>query len=105
MKLPCEIGVWYLLPMLRAELAKELLNLGLTQREVSEKLGITQAAVSQYVSKKRGRTMRLDEKSKKSIQGIAMRIVENDNPKAVEDEICALCMRLRKKNVLNDLRL
>ena len=29
MKPPCEIVVWYVIPAIRSELAKELLNLGL----------------------------------------------------------------------------
>lgn len=53
MKPPCELIVWYVLPTIRYELTKELLRLGLSQKEVSESLGITQAAVSQYVKEKR----------------------------------------------------
>jgi len=102
-KLPCETGVWYLLPMLRAELAKELLKLGLTQKEVSEKLGITQAAVSQYISKKRGRNIKLDKKSKKSIIEIAKKIACNSDQTVVEREICRMCVRARKSKVLEGM--
>ena len=50
----CEIVVWYVIPTIRSELAKELLNLGMKQKEISELLDITQPAVSQYISDKRG---------------------------------------------------
>jgi len=52
-KIDCEETVWYLLPLIRKEFAKSLIkDHGLTQRKAAEKLGITEAAVSQYVSKK-----------------------------------------------------
>ena len=35
MKPPCEIVVWYVIPAIRSELAKELLNLGMRQKDVS----------------------------------------------------------------------
>jgi uncharacterized protein len=50
----CEIIGKYALPVFRALIAKELINsYGLTQIEVAQKLGTTQAAISQYVNSKR----------------------------------------------------
>ncbi len=54
MKFPCEIIVWAVLPSIRAAVAEELIKKGLSQNEISKTLGITQADVSQYTSKKRG---------------------------------------------------
>jgi predicted transcriptional regulator len=49
MKVPCEIVVWYVLPVVRREIAKSLVSdFGLNQRTAAGKLGITEAAVSQY---------------------------------------------------------
>ena len=62
MKPPCELIVWYVIPTIRAELAKELIKLGLSQKEVSERLGITQSAVSQYVKDKRGKGIPVNKK-------------------------------------------
>ena len=45
---PQEIEVWYVLPVIRSELAKELLNHNLTQKEISLKLGITEAAMFKH---------------------------------------------------------
>ncbi|MBA3044390.1 helix-turn-helix domain-containing protein, partial [archaeon] len=50
MKMPCEVIIWYILPGIRREITKSLLKNGLSQREVAKKLGITDAAVSQYLS-------------------------------------------------------
>ena len=62
MKPPCEIVVWYVLPSIRCKLAKELLSLGMKQKEISEVLDITQPAVSQYISDKRGQEITFDDK-------------------------------------------
>lgn len=48
--IPSEIVVEEVLPTLRVELATELQRYGLTQKEIADELGVTQAAVSKYVS-------------------------------------------------------
>jgi len=48
--LPSEIVVERFLPTVRAMLAIRLHDRGLTQQEVADRLGVTQAAVSKYVS-------------------------------------------------------
>lgn len=53
MKFPQELITWKILPAIRAKLAIELKEQGLTQREVAEILGLTPPAVSQYMSGKR----------------------------------------------------
>ncbi len=35
MKPPCEVIVWYVIPTIRAELAKELVKMGMSQKEIS----------------------------------------------------------------------
>ncbi|AEH35371.1 thiamine-phosphate synthase family protein [Halopiger xanaduensis] len=47
--LPSELVVDRFLPTVRAMLATELAERGLTQREIAAELGVTQAAVSKYV--------------------------------------------------------
>ena len=48
--------MWNGLPVIRKEIAESMINdFGLSQKETAEKLGITPAAVCQYLSKKRGR--------------------------------------------------
>ena len=49
MRLPSEIVVDRFLPTARAMLARELADRGLTQQEIADHLGVTQAAVSKYV--------------------------------------------------------
>ena len=55
MKVPCEIVVWYVLPAIRRELARELVKTyGMKQADVARKFEVTDAAISQYLKKKRG---------------------------------------------------
>ena len=50
MKTPCEIIVWNIVPVIKSEFAKRLVNeFGLSQRETSIKLGTTEASISQYI--------------------------------------------------------
>ena len=53
---------WNGIPVIRKEIAESMTkNFGLNQKETAEKLGITPAAVSQYLSKKRGKTKIIDQ--------------------------------------------
>ncbi|MFH1786972.1 MAG: helix-turn-helix domain-containing protein [archaeon] len=52
MRTPCELIVKFYLPAVRSQVAKELDKKGLTQSEIAKVLGVTQAAVSKYLSGK-----------------------------------------------------
>jgi len=55
MRTPCEVVVKYMLPAFRSSVAKVLIKeYHLSQMAVAEHLGTTQAAISHYVSSKRG---------------------------------------------------
>jgi ribose 5-phosphate isomerase len=48
-RLPIEIEYWYVLPVLRRELAKSLKEIGqLKQKEIAKILGMSESAVRQY---------------------------------------------------------
>lgn len=53
-QLPSEIVVERFLPTIRSMLAAELADRGFAQRSIADRLGVSQAAVSQYLSGKRG---------------------------------------------------
>jgi len=76
---PQEIEVWYILPAIRRELAKSLLNKGLTQREIALKLGITESAVSQYLKQKRASEINFEDPILNSINNAAKRIINQGN--------------------------
>ena len=55
LKTPCETIIWKSLPCIRRELAMLLISeYGLNQKEAASRLGLTEAAVSQYLIGKRG---------------------------------------------------
>ena len=54
MDTPQEVQVWLILPALRRQLAISLKVEGMKQKEIAKALNLTEAAVSQYVKKKRG---------------------------------------------------
>ncbi|KUJ92400.1 MAG: hypothetical protein XD40_2412, partial [Archaeoglobus fulgidus] len=54
MKPHCVMMVKYVLPALRAKVALELIDRGYRVKDVADLLGLTQAAVSQYLKSKRG---------------------------------------------------
>ena len=79
MKMPQEIEVWYVLPTIRRVFANGFIKSGLSQRKVAKILGITEAAVSQYVKKKRGLTnIKFDKSTNKKI-GMAIPNIIKDN--------------------------
>ena len=48
--MPQEIEVWYLIPALRREFTRIFIkDYGLTQKQTADILGITEAAISQYL--------------------------------------------------------
>jgi len=50
----CEIIVQYVLPAIRAEMALRMKDEGISQAQIARILGVTPAAVNQYVKSKRG---------------------------------------------------
>jgi hypothetical protein len=96
-KIDCEEIVWYLLPLIRKEFAKSLIkDHGLTQRKAAEKLGITEAAVSQYVSKKRGDSKITDAVIQREIKESTKRIINGDIL-VMKTETCRICHLLRTR--------
>jgi len=74
----CEIVVRYILPLFRSVVAKTLIEKHkFTQGEAAEKLGTTQAAISQYIYLKRGfKGMKTVEDALPLIQFISTKLQE-----------------------------
>jgi predicted transcriptional regulator len=97
----CESIARYLLPLYRAFVAKELIEkYSYTQVEAAKKLGTTQAAISQYMTSKRGhkRIPNYDE-IVPLVQNAAAKVAERIattkmNPEEFSASFCELCMSL-----------
>ena len=97
----CEYMMWNGLPVIRKEIAESMINdFGLTQKETAEKLGITPAAVCQYVSKKRGRFDIEDKTVRKEVKISAQTIINNGDGRVIT-ETCRICKLLRSSGELN----
>lgn len=72
---PQEVEVYYILPALRRELTLELKRQGMEQKKIAEILGVTGAAISQYVHSKRASEIDLT-KIKKEIIEAAKKITD-----------------------------
>ena len=99
MRSPCEIIIWYVLPRIRSELSKELIALGLPQKEVAKRLGITQPAVSQYLREKRGRGIEFKENVMLEIRKLAKDLA-NDVIDNLISGVCDICTRVREDKTL-----
>jgi hypothetical protein len=93
----CEYMMWNGLPVIRKEIAESMINdFGLNQKDAAEKLGITPAAVCQYLSKKRGRIEISDKIVLKEIRITAENIIENGDG-SILPETCRICKLLRSR--------
>lgn len=72
--LPQEIEVWYVLPALRCQMAKAFLEDGLSQKQTAGKLGVTEAAISQYVHSKRAQNVTFSDAFKAKIKAACQNI-------------------------------
>jgi predicted transcriptional regulator len=92
--------MWNGLPVIRKEIAESMItDFGLSQKETAEKLGITPAAVCQYLSKKRGRSNIADELILNEIKISAKNIINNGNH-CIIPETCRICKLIRKSTEL-----
>jgi predicted transcriptional regulator len=106
MKTPCELVVWYVLPMIRRGLADELIDHhGFRQTDVAKLFGITDSAVSAYRS--RGRKGDFNQRVVKTKQyfdlkyefvGGAARIANGIKVRTV---VCEICTNIRKSGLLD----
>jgi hypothetical protein len=99
-KTPCEIIVWDILPVIRKELAKALVEVhGLTQRNAAKSLGLTEATISRYLSGKRAQVKLIDGRLSQEVRDAAERIMQGNIETAIM-ETCRLCHLLQDQGVL-----
>ena len=110
MRHPCEVVVRHVLPAFRSLIAKGLIeDHGLTQSAAAGKLGTTQAAVSYYLSSKRGekyvKKLENDPLVKSKIREIVNGLTSGTlSSVEVTDNLCDLCESVRNLNLINNTR-
>lgn len=106
MRPPCETVVRFVLPAFRSLVAKELVEkYDFSQVDVAKKLGTTQAAISQYISSKRGEKQLKQLESLPLIRSVVSKVASGiaTSELATIDTIeifCSLCEALRKRDVV-----
>ena len=85
--LPQEIEVWYIIPAIRKELAKNLVKTHkMSYEKAGRILGISKAAVCQYLGNKRANKFKLNPDMKKEIKKSSKIIVQDNNKAILEIE-------------------
>ena len=103
MKTPCETIVWSIVPVIKREFAKNLVNIsGLTQREIALKLDTTEASISRYISGKRGVLELTDDEISNEIKKSSIKISKENGQTAI-NEICRICKLIRSKNIIDNI--
>lgn len=105
---PCELVARYLLPIFRSLVAKELIEkYDFTQMDAAEKLGTTQAAISQYIHSKRGyKGAELFDDIIPTIQKLAHETAKDIATGKIDSDaailnFCKLCASLREKGKIS----
>ena len=95
--LPQEIEVWYIIPAIRRDIAKILVNeYKISFEKVGNILGISKAAVSQYLANKRAAKIKLHEKAFKEIKKSCKKMMDGKSDST--KEILRILELIRKKH-------
>lgn len=100
MRPPCEIVVQKVLPAIRAELARIMLEEGLPQQRVAHMLGVSRAAVSQYISAKRGQDVAFPSDIEEKINELAKSLAGNMTANESISSLCAVCRDIQSSGWL-----
>ena len=104
MPMPCEIAVKSVIPAIRAHIAKELVQTyRMKQTDVADVLGITQTAVSKYISNVRGQAIQIDHT--KEIQSMMNDVASQiTSGKISRSELvlkfCSICRAVRRNGLM-----
>ncbi|MEE8239392.1 MAG: helix-turn-helix domain-containing protein [Nitrososphaerales archaeon] len=106
MLLPAEIETRTSVPALRAMVAKRLLGeYDLSQKEAAEVMGVTQAAISNYLRGTRGSAFTIgnDSRIDTLIQEVAEMMVERRAPSSIISKFSQACTLIRTERLLCDI--
>jgi len=100
---PQEIAVWSIIPSIRRDIAIELKNKGISQKETARLLGVSEPAISQYFAHKRAKDISLGKKIKKEVVISASAIIADNS--VVLYEIQRLMSLNETKNLICQIHL
>ncbi|HIQ10441.1 MAG TPA: hypothetical protein EYH26_00490 [Pyrodictium sp.] len=99
---PCEIASKHVVPAIRAALAILLVNeYGLSAYRVAKLLGMTPAAISNYLLRRRGGELvdKLleDGEIKKVLVELAEKLISDDVSEGLPSHLCRICRVVRRR--------
>ncbi len=98
LKLPCEEAIWKILPVIRKEIAKILVReYSLSHKKTAKLLGVSEAAISQYLREKRGKCFLVSEEERDKMRKIARTLLRSEDSEKIKLKICVLCNTLMKR--------
>lgn len=104
MILPCEVGVKTVLPAVKAMMAKAIVEKhGLNEQQAAKVLGLSQSAVSRYISKERGNLLKVENSSEVLAlidQMVVSLIKEPNNKQQIMHLFCQTCSAIREKGLM-----
>lgn len=109
MKPPCVVVVRYILPAISAQIAKELTERhGLKRSEVAKKMGVTPAAITQYLESVRGGTaidlVESSEQAARMLSKTADGLARNElSVYDILDNICTVCRAMRSSGLICEM--
>jgi hypothetical protein len=102
--LPCEVGVKTVLPAVKAIMARQIVEKhGLNEQQTADLLGLSQSAVSRYISKERGNLLEINGSTEVLVlidQMVTSLIKEPDNKTEVLTLFCQICTSIREKGLM-----
>ncbi len=100
--LPQELEVWYIIPAIRKSLSKCLIKeFEISYEKVGNILGISKAAVSQYMKNKRATKIKLHDKVDKQIMSSCKNIMNKKSPSV--DEIQRIIQFIKDKQLPSEV--
>jgi len=102
--LPCEVGVKTVLPAIKAIMARQIVEKhGLNEQETGRLLGLSQSAVSRYMSKERGNLLPLEGATDILAlidQMVISLIKDPGNKNQILTLFCQICQAIRQKGLM-----
>ena len=110
MKPPCVIVVQYILPALRVAITRELVEVyGFKKSRVAGLMGLTPAAITQYINMSRGDNLKIIENSgrvKELVSELACDMVKGAcPPDMLLLQMCRICQVVRSEGHICDLHM
>jgi predicted transcriptional regulator len=102
--LPCEVGVKTVLPAVKAIMARSIVEKhGLNEKQTADLLGLSQSAISRYLSRERGNLLNIESTTEviDLIDQMVTHLIKvPDNKTEILKLFCQTCTTIREKGLM-----